>query len=106
MVDKFDGANLALLQIHGNPLPLKQTPPPPLILNTPIMWYVTIYWEYLRGVGGFHMKGRGLLKVVENFFHPPGSAIYCLERQLGGMGEPQQSSVFLVVEPSEIIFLI
>ena len=37
-------------------------PPHPLIVNTPVMWYIKVYGEYLiMGlVGGVIFRGRGL----------------------------------------------
>ena len=44
------------------PSPNMKHPPTPVILNSPIMRYITICWEHLMlgGVGVFSIRGRGL----------------------------------------------
>ena len=42
--------------IYIIPSPKAKAPPPPLILDAPIMWYIVIFWEYVNIRGRF----RGL----------------------------------------------
>ena len=51
-----------------HPLPLIITPPTPLIINTPQIWYTIIYWEYLLlgGWGGLSLGGGDYMFRVQS----------------------------------------
>ena len=45
------------ISVQESPAPNVKPPRPP-ILDTPNIWYITIYWEYLLWVGGFNIGGE------------------------------------------------